>query len=505
MAVELTASRFLAPYYGSSMIVWTVLIGIILAAMSVGNFLGGVLSDKEGAADRLYRIILFSGLWVALIPVLGRYVVVGSFPLMMAIFPESLILSGTIFSCLTIFAVPCILLGTVAPALVKIGTKDLVNNGRTAGEIFAVSTFGSIIGTILPTFLFIPYIGTTKTFFLLAFALVLISVIYHWRNGSRNKKAIGLAVLLLIGILAPVKLSYAFWQNNVEEFESVYNYIKVKKTKDGLQLGTHVEVGDQSIYKKNSILTGSYWDYALLAPYLSPDPKIKRVLVLGFAAGTFARQCRFFWPECKIEGVEIDKKIYEIGKQAFETDKSGALVYIDDARTHFERFERGKYDLILLDAFKDVSIPFHLTTLEFFKTLSHHLTEDGTLVINFNMPSDDRDGLLKGLTNTIGKTFPRVWTLSLPNDLNSLIFAGSERHDPQNLMNLESNLLRATELKIVRDKVIDQFAEEKPGKVFFTDDMAPVEYLSQKATDNFVKEGLNRLFVEIILPFRVLF
>ncbi|MBI3038031.1 fused MFS/spermidine synthase, partial [bacterium] len=168
MGVELSASRFMAPYYGSSSIIWTIIIGVLLVAMSVGNFLGGILADRPEAESRLYLLIWLCSIWIAVIPFVGKYAILLSTSAILFLSPDLLIVGGSLFSCLALFFLPCLLLGAVSPCLAKVATKNLENNGRVLGELFGFSTLGSIVGTILPTFVSIPLIGTSKTFFLFA-------------------------------------------------------------------------------------------------------------------------------------------------------------------------------------------------------------------------------------------------------------------------------------------------------------------------------------------------
>ena len=481
MATELTATRFLAPYYGSSMMVWTVLIGIILVAMSFGNYIGGIYADKPNAQSRLYNHLFYSAIWIALIPILGRYIITASFVIISKISPGNLITAGSALSCLAIFAPPCILLGTVAPGLIKLAVKDLEHNGRITGELFATTTLGSFIGTLLPTFVFIPYLGTAKTFYFISLFLVLISLIFRIKQHISGKKKLSAClILLLIAILIPYKPMFAFWKTGIEEYESLYNYIQVYKDSNSTQLSTHVEIGNQSVYSPHSLFTGNYWDYGIIAPYLQPDPKVKRILILGLGAGTFARQCRQTWPNCQIDGIEIDPQIINLGKQNFQLEQAKVNIHIEDARTYF-RIKPAKYDLIFMDVFRDITIPFHLSTIEFFKILKQHINSKAVLVVNFNFSSSDERSLQKLLGNTINKAFTQVFSLTTDSKTNTVFIAGESSMNIKNLNQWRKKIPLINPIRIVADTAARKLAVFQSGKEVLTDDHSPVEYLSMKA------------------------
>ncbi|MBO4776650.1 MAG: fused MFS/spermidine synthase, partial [Lachnospiraceae bacterium] len=178
MAVELGASRLLAPYFSSSQIVWTIIIGTIMIAMALGNIFGGRSADKNPNPDRLYARIIIAAVWIALIPVLGKYIIVLiSAVLIFAVNNNFLIIAG-FAACMVIFVFPLFLLGTVTPSLVKYTVDNLDNNGKLVGNLNAANTIGSIIGTFVPTFISIPAVGTSITFLIFAGILLILSAVY---------------------------------------------------------------------------------------------------------------------------------------------------------------------------------------------------------------------------------------------------------------------------------------------------------------------------------------
>ena len=178
MAVELGASRLMAPYFSSSQIVWTVIIGVIMIAMALGNVWGGRTADKKPSPDKLYGRLLLAAIWIALIPFAGRYMIAGISLLLAVFITKNFLVWAALFACLAVFAFPCVLLGTVTPSLVKYSVSSLDDNGKTVGELGALNTIGSIIGTFLPTFVTIPAVGTAVTFLIFSGVLAAISIVY---------------------------------------------------------------------------------------------------------------------------------------------------------------------------------------------------------------------------------------------------------------------------------------------------------------------------------------
>ena len=176
MAVELGASRLLAPYFSSSQIVWTIVIGTIMIAMALGNLYGGKSADKDPNPDKLYARVLIAAAWIALIPVLGKYIILGVSAVMIFTVNSNFLIWAAFAACMIIFVFPLFLLGTVTPSLAKYTVDKLEDSGRVVGTLGAANTIGSIIGTFMPTFVTIPTVGTSVTF------LISISVLLHiWR------------------------------------------------------------------------------------------------------------------------------------------------------------------------------------------------------------------------------------------------------------------------------------------------------------------------------------
>jgi MFS family permease len=321
MAVELGASRLLAPYFSSSQIVWTIIIGIIMIAMALGNIFGGRSADKNLNPDKLYMRMIIAAIWIAAIPLVGKYVILDISAALVLTINNNFLIWAAFLACMIIFVFPLFLLGTVTPSLVKYTVDSLDNSGKTVGTLGAINTVGSIIGTFVPTFVTIPAVGTSATFLIFSGILLVLGMIYFINTKTKKVQCIICVVLFLFFSIFGSTDSFAFWENNlVYEGESIYNYLQVKDTNDSVILSTNVLFGVQSIMKKDNSLTGMYYDYALAAPVMSgiETKKNAKILVLGMGTGTFAKQCQKYFPDVSIEGVEIDQKITNLASKYFK-------------------------------------------------------------------------------------------------------------------------------------------------------------------------------------------
>ncbi len=498
MGVEISSSRFMAPYFGSSMITWTVIIGVILVAMSIGNFIGGRLADNDDPSRRLYQLILWASIWIALLPLLGKYLIALIAAGSIAFFPDQVVLTGSITSCILLFALPCIILGATSPCMIKAATRNLDNNGRVAGEIYGLSTLGSIFGTFLPTFLTIPIIGTDLTFYLFAAVLCSLSVFYHIKNRSNA----AILVLVLIFSLAAIghRPIFAFWEKPLYEGESVYNYLRVNRQDDLTTLSTHVVLGTQSMYSTKAGLTDLYFDLALLA-YLCFENRIEatsmQTLVLGFATGTFAKLSRHFFPDTKVDGVEIDPEIVSLGRKYFDLQDQDARVFIEDGRVFVNRSDK-KYRLVFIDAFHDVTCPFHMATREFFLQLKKNLAEDGIIALNINMRSQLQPDLFTYLSGTVASVFPKAMVCAPPDFYNRIIFASNNEQMFETLKKNTARLDHNHPLSELASKALPHFSDLEKSDFILTDDLAPVEMIGFKMLNQQIKSVFREAIVRLI-------
>ena len=276
MAVELGASRLLAPYFSSSQIVWTIIIGTIMIAMALGNIYGGRTADRDPNPDRLYRRILVAAVWIALIPVLGKYIILGISAVLVFSVNSNFLIWAAFAACMVIFVFPLFLLGTVTPSLAKYTMDNLEDNARIVGTLGAANTIGSIIGTFVPTFVTIPAVGTAVTFLIFAGILLALALVYFF-SGQGKRRGIAALLIFLLCCVFGHSPRFAFWKDDLAyEGESVYNYLQVEEDEQKVVLSTNVLFGVQSILRKDAQLTGMYYDYAMAAPFMAGWRKSRR-------------------------------------------------------------------------------------------------------------------------------------------------------------------------------------------------------------------------------------
>ena len=482
MAVELGASRLLAPYFSSSQIVWTIIIGTIMIAMALGNVYGGRLADRNSDPALLYRRIIIAAIWIAAIPFVGKYIIVLIAGALITTIDTNLLTWSAFLSCMTIFVYPLFLLGTVTPCLVKYATDSLDDNGKIVGNLGAFQTIGSIIGTFIPTFVTIPAVGTAVTFLIFSSILLIIGLMYF----LNNKKMIAASTIAFIILSAlGYSSSFAFWRSDITlEDESIYNYLQVRDDERRTVLSTNVMIGVQSIRVKDRQLTGMYYDYALAAPTLI-ERADKKILILGMGAGTFAERCRHYFPQSKIIGVEIDEKITAIARKYFNLPSDIPIVTYD-GRAYLQSVDE-KFDVIMVDAYQDITIPFQMSSTEFFTMVRDHLTPDGVMVVNMSLRAG---GITDCLTDTIAANFDDVRAVDVYNGTNREVFA-AQRSGALERLSERAIEIDDVELRALMKKISAEWITPRGGENILTDDRAPVELLGMRALDALVREQIK--------------
>lgn len=493
MAVELGASRLLAPYFSSSQIVWTIIIGTIMIAMALGNIWGGRSADKDPNPDKLYVRLLVAAVWIAAIPLVGKYIILGISGLLVLTVSNNFLVFAAFIACMVIFVYPLFLLGTVTPSLVKFTVDSLDDSGSTVGALGAFNTIGSILGTFLPTFVTIPAVGTAITFLIFSGVLLILGLIYFISKRSGKKVCALALILFLLCSLFGHSGSFAFWEKDLAyEGESIYNYLQVKETDSRVILSTNVLFGVQSVKMKEDGLTGMYYDYALAAPFLAgvmQKDAISDVLILGMGTGTFATQCqKYFAGALNIEGVEIDQKITDLAGTYFDLSED-IPVTTYDGRAYLQAVDK-TYDVIMVDAYQDITIPFQMSSVEFFSEVKAHLKPNGVMVVNMNMKSDGEESINAYLSDTIASVFSEVYTTDVKNNTNRELFASD---NPQMLeLMAEGVAVEADkELAAMMGTVQEAMTAYEPGNLILTDDQAPVEVLGMRVIDEIIRDEIG--------------
>lgn len=491
MAVELGASRLLAPYFSSSQIVWTIIIGTIMIAMALGNIYGGRTADKSPNPDKLYGRIIIAAIWIALIPVVGKYIVIGISAVLIFTVNNNFLIIAAFAACMIIFVFPLFLLGTVTPSLVKYSVDSLDDNGKTVGTLGAFNTVGSIIGTFVPTFVTIPAVGTSITFLIFAGILLVLSIVYFVSEKTGKKRIIASVLIFVLCCGLGYSDSFAFWEKNLTyEGESVYNYLQVYENEQKVALSTNVLFGVQSVYMKQNGLTGMYYDYAMAAPLMMADKNVSDmdVLILGMGTGTYATQCNKYFGKMNIEGVEIDEKITALSREYFSLSEEVPVTTYDGRA--FLNASKKKYDVIMVDAYQDITIPFQMSSTEFFELVKSHLNENGIMVVNMNMRGTKEGNINQYLADTIGSVFANEYTVDVEGSSNRELFASDSDMMLQNLSD-NLNSIQNNDLKNMMSEVLASTTEYDKGDYILTDDKAPVELLGMQVIDELIKDEVR--------------
>ena len=476
LATEITASRLLAPYFGSSTIVWANLIGIVLAALALGYWLGGRIADRRPEPALLGYIVLAAAVCVAAIPFVAKPFLDLTVEGLDEASAGAVI--GSFFAVLLLCAPPVVLLGMVSPFAIRLSVASIATAGAVAGRLYALSTAGSLLGTFLPALVLIPAVGTQRTFLVTA-ALLAGSACFLL--GARY--LVVAAVLAVLAVVPPgaVKAQAGL----LHEETSYYQYIQVVEEEDGRRL-LHLNEGVavHSVWRPDSVLTGGVWDaFLALPPLLGRD--LERVAILGNAAGTTARALGVYYPAAAVDGVELDPAVSRVGRRYFGLNEIPQLEVHDADARPFLRATDQRYDLIVVDAYHQPYVPFYLATREFFALVRQHLAPGGIVALNVAAVPDDKR-LVQAVGTTLAAEFPQV--LEWPAlRFNTILLGLTEPLAPGELeRRLSSGPPALAPLRELLAR--DARPLEASGRAW-TDDRAPVEWVTDRMIVSFAARG----------------
>jgi len=399
MGLEMVGSRILAPFFGSSIFVWGSLIGVVLTALSLGYYVGGKFADKYPGKGPLSIVISLAGAWISLVLLLSR----SALPAIASSYSGSM---GPVLASFTLFFVPGSLLAMVSPWCIRLSISSVEASGGTSGVLYAVSNVGSILGTFVTSFYLIPKASVDAITRGMSFALILLAAFMVLAVERKRVCAAVLAVSLFVAaaINLPVLLSPKD-AGLLYETQSLYHHIYV------------VEKGRQRLLKfDNSIQGGMYVDdpFTSCFPYadyfhlsLCFKKDIRDVLMIGLGAGLVPKRFWNDYREMRIDVVEIDPKVDEVARKYFGFPQDERLkVYIEDGRMFLRDVEK-KYDLIMVDAYYADSIPFHLTTQEFYQLVRSRLKPGGVVAYNMiGAVAGPKSKLFRSMHLTFSRVFP---------------------------------------------------------------------------------------------------
>ncbi len=455
---------------------WANLIGIVLAALSVGYWLGGRIADRRPEPTLLGHIVLASAVFVAAIPFVASPFLDVTVDGLDETSAGAVV--GSFLAVLLLCAPPVVLLGMVSPFAIRLAVSSIATAGQVAGRLYALSTAGSLLGTFLPALVLIPAIGTQRTF--LVVSAILAGSACFLLGARYLVVAAGLAALVVI---PPGAIKDR--DGLLHEETSYQQYIQVVEEDDGRRLLYLNEgIAVHSVWRPNTVLTGGVWDsFLALPPLLGRD--LERVAILGNAAGTTARALGVYYPDAEIDGVELDPAVTRVGKRYFGLDDNPRLTVHDADARPFLRSTDERYDLIVVDAYHQPYVPFYLATREFFRLVRDRLAPGGIVALNVATVPDDRR-LVTAIGTTLRAELPQVveWPVLR---FNTLVLGLSKPLGPAELR----RRLRSgpDDLAPLRDLLAQQARPLTPSGRAWTDDRAPVEWVTDRMIVSFAAHG----------------
>lgn len=465
MAMELTAFRLYAPYFGNSIYVWGSMISVVMLALAAGYSLGGWIADRMPADTILYFIILGSGIYqlgivFVLRPILLKFWQSGDFV-------------GPSLATLIIFVPPMTALAMTSPFVIRLLVRA-GHVGSMVGRVFALSTAGSIAGVLGTSFWLVPRFGTLETMKILCGASIAIGTAgLMMRKKSAVAAALPAALLLFARMPAPP--ATIIWNG-----DSAYNRIVVLEKNDGLR---YLVLNDsrfaQSYEKVGSSHSGYYLDEFALGPEIV---SAKNLLVLGMGAGGSIQASRVVSPKLEVDAVEIDPKVVWVAKEFFGLPKDDPRlrVHIADARPWLAENET-KYDLVHVDLFQGGPyVPFYLTTVEFFQLVRSRLTDSGMLMVNV-LDTSPQQELMEAMGATMKQVFPSVEKLSTAKGNHILFAFARKRPLAETVASLKQGGGPEWVQELEREAAGEMVEfEPRAGAVIFTDDRAPIEEMTRR-------------------------
>ncbi|MFA6176064.1 MAG: fused MFS/spermidine synthase [Phycisphaerae bacterium] len=511
MVLELVASRLIAKHLGSSLYTWTAVIGVVLAGITVGNYLGGRIADKFKARKILASIFILSSVACVVVVILNN--LVGEW-----IWLWKLSWPVRVFSHVAlVFLMPSVLLGTISPVVAKMALDRGLSTGRTVGDIYACGAAGSIFGTFLAGFYLIPAIGTIAIVWSVGAVLLIMGILYWVRLWQAYLWLIAFVCALVMGMspaeaMQKTGASIGLRQKPdpavIYEAETPYCYVAVRQ----LSIKPDKREFVQDKLRHSEIIIGNVNNlqyfyskiFAGITHGLRTGQDKINAMIIGGGGYAFPQYLEKNWPGSRIDVVEIDPGVTKAATAAFGLPKNTTInTYSMDARNYVDELlikkNRGEpiplYDFIYEDAINDFSVPFQLVTQEFNEKIVHILKDDGVYMVNM-IDTHDNGKFLGALINTIQKTFPNAYVitnyLSLPDLRDTYVIIATKRAiNPQAIFEKYDNTLR---LRYLEKSDLDYFYKKSGGMVL-TDNYAPVENLLAPVVKQSSKESLARKYL----------
>ncbi|MGE3466483.1 MAG: fused MFS/spermidine synthase [Pyrinomonadaceae bacterium] len=485
MTFEIIGSRILSPFIGASTYIWTSLIGVILASLSLGYWLGGRAADRRPDVKYLAGILVVASGLISLSALIKEILLSK-----IAGLPAGLEIKALIAATL-LFAPASVCLGFVTPFAVRLRMTAVETTGQTVGRLYALSTIGSIVGTFAAGFFLIPFVGSVRTLYLIAGTLLLLALTLV--PLAITKPVVASVILLVLGIMASEANSYLLRStSDLHDIDTEYSRIQIFTTEEAATgrefraLATDPYFVQSAQYLDSDELVLKYAPFYHLIRYFQPD--LNDTLIIGGAGYTFPMEYLRVYERARLDVVEIDPQMTEIARRFFRLKDDPRMNIIhEDGRMFVNRAETGKYDAILMDAFGSLfSVPAHLMTIEAVSHMNRILKPDGVVVFNLGSAiTGPGSHFLNAELATYKQVFPSVYVfkvnLGYPDErLQNLMIVASKSSDP---------FARATSDPRIASLLEHRYLNEIPlRKPIFTDDLAPVEYYNSIAQNLYLSE-----------------
>ncbi len=481
MSMELIVSRILTPVFGSSTYTWGSLIGIVLAGLSLGYFLGGRISDRDPKFKKICSIVFSAGLYIVFIP----FIAPGILGFTLNTLPQNQF--SSLFATFALVFFPTVLLGFVSPYVIKLGTISLHKVGNVSGNLYAISTIGSIVGTFLTIFVLIPTIDVRTILFGLGIAVMIISLL------GLKKLPIVLTVAVIIILFTPssaiVTGIIPHTGTVILETETQYSHLDVIDSDNKRTLYLNGLRHSQMDKNNPNDLLITYTKYFHLGNLF--NPQLEKILFVG--GGGFSGPKNFLesYPNSLIDVVEIDSKVIDVAKTYFSLrDNPRLQIFNEDARTFLVNSDE-KYDLIILDAYATDYVPFHLLTQEYFQILKEHLEPKGVVISNLlGTIEGDTSDLPRSVYKTMKTSFPTVYVFTTAGSniglVQNLIFVATQNSEQLDREDLEEISYQNNVYNLLEDinylKNYHISGMRTDGIPILTDEFSPVEIMINPIT-----------------------
>jgi spermidine synthase len=482
MSLEIVGSRVLAPNFGSSIFVWGSLISVVMAALSIGYYWGGWLSAREPSYGKLLVLLLIPGILIFFLPFI--YPAINDW-IAGVDFGNRL---NPLIACSALFLLPGIFLGTISPYVIRLAATQLHTVGSTAGTLYAVSTCGSICGTLLTAFYLIPVLGVANIIHALGITLACLSLVVvplvRLRGVSLSR-----AVATVSLALGSLNLFWPppAWAKTILQKETFYHRIRVEEDDEARYMYFDRTLQSAMNLKDPTALRLIYSRYTSLGFAFRPDAK--KMLIIGVGGGSIPKKVQKEFPNMEIDAVEIDPEVIKIAKDHFSIKEGKNLrLHALDGRLFLTRTQN-QYDIILLDAYFTDAIPFHLTTREFFELAQKKLTPNGIIVANLISAVTGPSGkILRAFVRTQRQIFPQTYVfaarrpdnVSLDTIQNVIVVAtrDKQRLDIKEIVKRAAAIDKGLFPDPIQDIAVAYFDRPIPEDVpILTDDYAPTDDL----------------------------